>query len=364
MKIKAAVFRDDSGVPTIEELDLTGPGPGEVLVRITATGVCHTDLKSAGAGSPVPKPTVLGHEGAGVVEEVGAGVSKVAPGDPVVMTFDSCGACPSCRDAQPSYCHNTNHFISSRPEGEYYLKADGEPVHGDFFAQSSFATHAIGTERSVVKVREDAPLEQLGPLGCGVQTGAGAVLNEFKMKPGQTLAVFGSGTLGLSAIMAARISGAGRIIAIDRHAHRLELAAELGADDTILAGNEPIDEQVLDLTGGGVDFTLDTTSVPEVMGQAIQVLAPRGTCAFVTGAWDGTPLPVPIRHLVGGGRIIRGIGEGGSNPDVFIPRLVDFFMDGRLPIDRLSKKYPFEDIAQAFHDSHEGDTIKPLLMMD
>ena len=135
------------------------------------------------------------------------------------------------------------------------------------------------------------------------------------MKPGQSLAVFGSGTLGLSAIMAARISGAARIIAIDRHAHRLELAAELGADDTILAGNEAIDEQVLDLTGGGVDFTLDTTSVPEVMVQAIQVLAPRGTCAFVTGAWDGTPLPIPVRHLVGGGRMIRGIGEGGEFAD-------------------------------------------------
>ena len=120
---------------------------------------------------------------------------------------------------------------------------------------------------------------------------------------------------------------------------------------------------MLDLTGGGVDFTLDTTSVPEVMVQAIQVLAPRGTCAFVTGAWDGTPLPIPVRHLVGGGRMIRGIGEGGSNPEVFIPRLVDFFMDGRLPIDRLSRKYPFEDIAQAFHDSEHGDTVKPILMM-
>jgi aryl-alcohol dehydrogenase len=333
-----------------------------VLVRMVATGVCHTDLKAAGDDSPVPKPAVLGHEGAGVVEEVGAGVTKLAPGDAVVMTFDSCGRCPSCRDAQPSYCHNANHFVSQRGAGEHYLSAGAEPVTGDFFSQSSFATHAIGTERSVVRVRDDAPLEQLGPLGCGIQTGAGAVLNDFKMKPGQSLAVFGSGTLGLAAVMAARIAGAARIVAIDRHAHRLELAEELGADDTILAGNEPVGEQVLDLVAGGVDFTLDTTSVPEVMGQAIRVLAPRGTCGFVTGAWDGTPLPVPVRHLVGGGRAIRGIGEGGSNPDVFIPRLVDFFMDGRLPIDRLSRKYAFDDIAQAFLDSHEGDTVKPILM--
>ena len=362
MKIKAAVFRQGSDQPNIEELELSGPRPGEVLVRMVATGVCHTDLKAAGDDSPVPKPAVLGHEGAGVVEEVGAGVTKLAPGDAVVMTFDSCGRCPSCRDAQPSYCHNANHFVSQRGAGEHYLSAGAEPVTGDFFSQSSFATHAIGTERSVVRVRDDAPLEQLGPLGCGIQTGAGAVLNDFKMKPGQSLAVFGSGTLGLAAVMAARIAGAARIVAIDRHAHRLELAEELGADDTILAGNEPVGEQVLDLVAGGVDFTLDTTSVPEVMGQAIRVLAPRGTCGFVTGAWDRTPLPVPVRHLVGGGRAIRGIGEGGSNPDVFIPRLVDFFMDGRLPIDRLSRKYAFDDIAQAFLDSHEGDTVKPILM--
>lgn len=270
MKIKAAVFRQGSDQPSIEELELSGPRPGEVLVRMVATGVCHTDLKSAGDDSPVPKPAVLGHEGAGVVEEVGAGVAKLAPGDAVVMTFDSCGRCPSCRDAQPSYCHNANHFVSQRGDGEHYLTAGAEPVTGDFFSQSSFASHAIGTERSVVKVRGDAPLEQLGPLGCGIQTGAGAVLNDFKMKPGQSLAVFGSGTLGLAAVMAARIAGAARIVAIDRHAHRLALAEELGADDTILAGTEPVGEQVLDLVAGGVDFTLDTTSVPEVMGQAHQ----------------------------------------------------------------------------------------------
>jgi len=364
MKITAAVFRPGSEAPNIEEVELTGPGAGEVLVRMVATGVCHTDLKSASDQSPVPKPAVLGHEGAGIVEEVGAGVRKLSPGDHVVMTFDSCGSCPSCLEAQPSYCHNTNHFVSQRPAGEHYLSANGEPITGDFFSQSSFATHAIGTERSVVKVRDDAPLKFLGPLGCGIQTGAGAIINEFKMQPGQTLAVFGVGTLGLSAIMAARIAGASRIIGIDRHAHRLDLAKELGCDDIILAGNAPVGENVRDILSAGVDFSIDTTSVAEVMTQAIDVLAPRGTCGFVTGPWDGTPLPLSVRTLVQGGRMVRGIGEGGSNPDIFIPRLVDYFMDGRLPIDRLTKEYKFADIAEAFHDSDEGDTVKPILMFD
>jgi aryl-alcohol dehydrogenase len=305
----------------------------------------------------------LGHEGSGIVEEVGAGVTKVQPGDSVVMTFGSCGHCPSCNDAQPSYCYNSSNFVSKRAAGEHYLSANGEPVHGDFFAQSSFATHAIGNERSVVKIRKDAPLEMLGPLGCGIQTGAGAVFNELKLQPGQSLAVFGVGTLGLSAIMAARLAGASRIIAVDRHKHRLELAKELGAQDIVLAGNAPVDEEIMDLTTHGVDRVLDTTGVPAVMTQGINVLAPRGACAFVTGPWDGSPLPLAVRPLLKG-RSVRGISEGGSNPDVFIPRLVDYFMDGRFPIDKLVKFYPFAEISQAFHDSEEGVTVKPILRFE
>lgn len=360
MKIQAAVFREPGQGPAIEELELSGPGAGEVLVRIVATGVCHTDLKSADAGSRVPFPVVLGHEGAGVVEAVGPGVTKLSEGDHVVMTFGSCGHCPSCRDAEPAYCHNANNSACTRADGSHYLTSGGAPVHGDFFNQSSFATHAIGNQRGVVKVRKDAPLELLGPLGCGVQTGAGAILNDFKMKPGQTLAVFGVGTLGLSAVMAARIAGAGRIVAVDLHAHRLELARELGADDTILAADDPVAPEIMGLHPAGVDFSLDTTGAPPVMRQAIDVLAPRGTCGFVTGPWDGTELPISVRNLIPG-RKVRGIAEGNSNPDVFIPLLIDFHMRGRFPFDRLAHFYPFEDIAHAFHDSEEGTTIKPVL---
>lgn len=360
MKIQAALFPEAGLDPRIEEVELSGPREGEVLVRIVATGVCHTDMKAAGPGSPVSFPVVLGHEGAGVVEAVGPGVTKLAEGDHVVMTFGSCGQCPSCRDAQPAYCHTENSFVSSRPEGEYYLSSNGTGVYGDFFRQSSFATHAIGSERSVVKVRKDAPLGLLGPLGCGVQTGAGAVLNDFKIKPGQSLAVFGVGTLGLSAVMAARIAGAGRVIAIDRHAHRLDLAKELGADDAIIAGDDPVAPEVMKLMPSGVDFALDTTGVLPVMRQAIDVLAHRGVCGVVTGPWDGSELSVSVRQMQPG-RKLQGIIEGNSNPDVFIPMLVDFFMQGRFPFDRLTKFYAFDQITQAFHDSEEGTTVKPIL---
>ena len=363
MQIRAAVFRTPDAGPVIEDVELSGPGPGEVLVRMVATGVCHTDLKSAAAGSRVPFPVVLGHEGAGIVAAVGPGVTKVAEGDPVVMTFGSCGHCPSCLDAEPAYCHNTRNFACTRPDGSHYLSADGAPVHGDFFNQSSFATHAIGDQSGVVKVRDDAPLELLGPLGCGIQTGAGAVLNVLKLRPGQSLAIFGTGSLGLSAVMAARIAGAGRIVAVDRLAARLEMAREFGAHDTILAGNDPVAPEIMRLLPGGVDLSLDTTGALAVMQQAIDVLAPRGTCAFVAGPWDGSALPLSVRHLIPG-RTITGIMEGNSNPDLFIPMLIDFHMQGRFPFDRLMRFYPFEAIAEAFHDSEAGTTVKPILRFE
>jgi aryl-alcohol dehydrogenase len=364
MKIRAALTETDVPHPTLVDLDLAGPGPGEVLVRVVATGVCHTDLKSASAGSPVPRPVVLGHEGSGVVEKVGAGVAKVAPGDHVVMSFASCGHCRACLEGDPAYCHSQwpINFGCIRADGSTPLSAGGRQVHGDFFGQSSFATFAIAGERNVVKVRADAPLELLGPLGCGLQTGAGAVLNDFAIKAGKSLAVFGVGSVGLSAVMAARLAGAGRIIVVDRHPHRLELARELGADHVVRAGSEPVTGEVMRLTGEGegVDFALDTTGTLPVMAQAVDVLAPRGTCGFVTGPWDGAPLDLRVRNLLLG-RKVRGIIEGGSNPDIFIPMLVDAFMKGRFTIDKLVKFYPFESIAQAFEDSESGATIKPIL---
>jgi aryl-alcohol dehydrogenase len=361
MKIRAAVARAGNPHPRFEDVELSGPRADEVLVRMVATGVCHTDLKAVSVFAFVPRPVVLGHEGAGIVERVGAAVTKVAPGDPVVLSFSYCGHCPSCREGQPAYCHEqfALNFFCNRPDHSHHLSGGGGPIHGDFFGQSSFATFAIVTERNVVKVRKDAPLELLGPLGCGIQTGAGAILNDFQVRSGLSVAVFGVGSVGLSAVMAARIAGASRIIAVDRHAHRLEFAREFGAHDTLLAGGESVAAEIMRLTGEGVNFALDTTGAAQVMRDAIDVLAPRGTCGFVTGP-QGDLLGVPVRNLLLG-RTIRGIIEGNSNPDLFIPMLVDLFMAGRLPFDRFVRFYDHEKIADAFADVESGKTIKPIL---
>jgi len=363
MKIKAAVFRDKSGKASLETVDLEEPRDDEVLVRMVATGVCHTDIKVSTTEGMSPRPIVLGHEGAGVVERVGSRVSKVRAGDHVVMTYDACETCPSCLANQRTYCDEVGprSFGGSRPDGTSALSQDGRMIHGSFFGQSSFADFAIGYERNVVKVRKDAPLELLGPLGCGVQTGAGAVVNALKVGVGKSLAVFGVGSVGLSAVMAARLMGAGRIIAIDVQPARLKAAQELGATDTINAKAQDALQAIKAISRRGIDFALDTTGLAPVITQAVAALAPLGTCAFV--ASPAEPVGIPIRHLMLGGRTLRGIVEGDSIPDLFIPALIDFYLAGRFPLDRLVAYYPFERINDAIHDSETAAAIKPILRM-
>lgn len=360
--IRAAVFRDINLKPVIESLQMSGPGDGEVLVKLVAAGVCHTDLKTATTEGRSPRPVVLGHEGAGIVEEVGPGVTDLAKGDHVVMTVSWCGACPTCLDGVPTLCYTNDNFGCTREDGSFYLEGESGPVHGDFFNQSSFATHAIGRRTGIIKVRQDAPLEILGPLGCGIQTGAGAVLNAFQIQPGQSIAVFGAGSLGLSAVMAAKLAGAGPIFAIDVHPNRVQLAAELGADHVIRAEGGSVKDQILAVANHGVDFALDTSTVASVMLDAIDCLAPRGTFAFAAPPQDNPVLPIPMRPLMSAKKIL-GITEGNGNPDTFIPQLVEYHMAGKFPFDRLIKFYPFDDIEQAFHDSEAGITIKPVLRM-
>jgi aryl-alcohol dehydrogenase len=354
MQIRAALF--DGDAPRVVTAELPEPGPDQVLVRLVATGICHTDAKAARPGGPVPHPVVLGHEGAGIVEATGARVTRLRPGDHVVLTFASCGACPSCLDAEPAHCHETFPRNFSCPAR---IEAEGRAVHAGFFGQSSFATHALATERNAIPVPADVPLELLGPLGCGIQTGAGAILNDFRPRAGDTLAVFGTGSVGLSAIMAATLAGV-TIIAVDRDPRRLDLARELGAVHAILAGDEPMAPQVLGLAPGGVRFALDTTGALPVMRAAIDVLAPRGEAGFVTAPWDGAELGVPVRQLLVGRRL-RGIHQGSSNPHRFIPRLIGLWQAGRFPFDRLVTFYPFEDIARALAGMADGRTIKPVL---
>jgi aryl-alcohol dehydrogenase len=366
MKVTAAVVREESGPFEVEELELEEPRAGEILVRVVATGMCHTDIIVRDQWYPVPLPVVLGHEGAGIVEEVGEGVSKLEPGDPVVLTFASCGRCANCLRGQPTYClqfFGLNFGGARLGDGSNALgDRDGESVHDRFFGQSSFATYAIATERNAIKVRDDVPLELLGPLGCGIQTGAGGVMNSLAPEAGTSLAIFGAGAVGMSAIMAARIVGCTTIVAIDVIPERLELAQELGATHTINAdrtGN--VVEEVQGITGVGADYSLETTAVPEVFRQAVESLAPVGACGLVGAAPLGTEVSLDMNDLLIPGKTVRGIVEGDSVPDIFIPRLMDLYAQGRFPFDRLVQYYSLEEINRAAEDAEEGNTLKPVL---
>ncbi|MEC5317572.1 NAD(P)-dependent alcohol dehydrogenase [Brenneria populi subsp. brevivirga] len=361
--ILAAVARNPGGDLALETLAIEEPRADEILVRVVATGVCHTDLVARDGQLPVPFPVVLGHEGAGIVEKIGSMITKVTPGDPVVMTFDSCGHCPSCKEHAQAYCHRffPLNFFAVRPDGGSALSAAGEKIHGNFFGQSSFATRAICHERNIVKVPADAPLELLGPLACGIQTGAGAILNALRPQAGQRIAVFGVGSVGLSAIMAARLVGAGTIIAVDLHDSRLALAQELGATHVINGGREDAREAILALTDYGVDYALDTTGSARIVRQAVESLAPRGVCGII-GA-SNQEVALDLTQLMSAGRGVRGIVEGESTPDILIPRLIDLHRQGRFPFDRLVTFYPFEQINQAIRDAERGITIKAVIRM-
>jgi len=361
MKIEAAVLRDGASI-AIESLTLDDPRPGEILVRLVATGVCHTDIKMADMAGRVPRPIVLGHEGAGVVERIGDGVRAVAPGDHVVMSYDYCGECTCCRRGRPAYCHSAHafNFAGARADGSSPLARGNERIHGAFFGQSSFATYALCSEQNVVKVERDLPLEILGPLGCGVQTGAGTVFNVFKLEPGSTFAVFGVGTVGLSAVMAARIAASSRIIAVDVVESRLAMARELGATDVIDAKREDAQAKITALTGVGVDAALDTTGSSAIIRMAMQSLAPLGTCGVLASSADPDP-SFSVLHLMFGGRRLQGIVEGDTVPQLFIPKLIDLYRRGLFPFDRLIRFYPFAQIGEAIADSRAGTAIKPVL---
>lgn len=365
MKILAAVARRRAEPLGFESLTLTDPADDEILVRLVASGICHTDLLAIEGEKVAPKPIVLGHEGAGIVETVGRSVTKVTPGDAVLLTFDSCGSCPSCNARVPSYCYQlaVRNFSGKKPSGQVpFTDTNGAPVFGNFFGQSSFATHALCRSRNVVKVANDAPLDLLAPLGCGIQTGTGAVMRSLKVGDGQSLAVFGSGSVGLSAIMGARIVGADPIIAIDVHPARLTAARDLGATHTIDASSEDVAARLRKITGHGVKFTIDTTGFARSVRTAVEALAPLGVCGVIAATHE-PEVGIVTLQLMAGGRSIRGISAGDSAPDEFIPELIEHHARGRLPLERLITHFPFERINEAMHEAHTGAVIKPVLRM-
>jgi aryl-alcohol dehydrogenase len=360
----AAVVESAGTGFTFADVHLDEPRPDEVLVRMVAAGLCHTDLGVMVGALPFPLPGVLGHEGAGVVEAVGSAVTKVAPGDQVLLSFTSCGQCQNCRDGHPAYCDTwlpANLLGGRRPDGTATMTRDGQELGGHFFGQSSFARHALVDARSVVKVDAGAPLELLAPLGCGVQTGAGAIWNVLKPRPGATIVVTGAGAVGLSAVMAARLSPATKIIAVDRVPARLKLAEQLGATHTVDTTDTDLAEALKELTGGrGVDGVVETTGAVPVLRAGIEALALRGTAVVVGAPAFGTEVGVDVNHMIGG-RTVTGLTLGDSETETLIPVLVDLLTSGRMPLDQLVRHYRFEDIGQAVSDVTSGETIKPVL---
>ncbi|MFT7597394.1 MAG: aryl-alcohol dehydrogenase [Acidimicrobiales bacterium] len=364
MKTTAAVLHQADGVFTLEQVEIEEPRAGEVRVKLVATGMCHTDLSMREAHRPTPYPVVLGHEGSGHIEAVGPGVTGLSVGQPVVLSYVSCGHCANCLRGERTYCSNmwALNFNCCRLDGTAALRLDDTQVGSHFFGQSSFSAHAVVPVASVVPVDDDAPLELLGPLGCGVQTGAGAVMNVFRPRPGQSIAIFGCGAVGLSALLAAVAVGCGPIIGVDVHAGRLAKATELGATATITSSDDVV-AQILEATDGrGVDFAFDAVGAPGTFEAGVGALAPRGTFGFVAAGAPDAMASVSPRHVLFG-RTITGILEGDSIPQQFIPELIELHRAGRFPFDELITTFPLDQINEAEAASHHGEVIKPVLLM-
>ena len=368
MKVQALVVAEKDGPFELQELDLADPGRDEVLVRIVASGVCHTDAITRAGDMPMPFPAVLGHEGSGIVEVVGEGVMHVSVGDRVIIGWPWCGECKNCLDGQPRYCLRTGEALVSgrRFKGELRgttaYSRDGEDLNGHFFGQSSFATHSITRADALVKVAGDTPLELLGPLACGLATGAGAVLNEARPRLGDSILVAGVGAVGLAAIMAARSTGVTRIIAMDVHDARLDLATEFGATHTINSTSVDVVSEVAGITGSTVDFAFDCTGVISVIETIADTVGMLGTLVLIGGAPAGASFSLDHLSTLWGKRVIGVLGGGGRSGQL-IPGLVELYEQGRFPFDRLVRSYEMGDIEQALADSKSGEVIKPILRM-
>jgi aryl-alcohol dehydrogenase len=365
MRIEAALLEERGGSWVQAELELEEPRGQEVLVRVEATGICHSDLAVRDGDLDLPLPIVLGHEGAGVVEAIGSGVTDVAVGDRVVMSYPFCGACERCLTGRTAYCDLRPAFnlTGRRPDGSTAYRRDGESVFGHFIGQSSFATRALVHHSVVVPVDSDLPAELLAPLGCGVITGAGAVLEALQPRAGSTLAVTGVGAVGQSAVMAARVAGCTTVIAVDTKPERLALACDLGATETIDAREGDLTELLREASGGaGVEFCVDTTGHPAVVAAGYEALAARGTEMVLGVSPAGMKLEFDPWSMLN--RTVRGSRQGDVFPRRFIPDLIELHEQGRFPFDNLvSRCGGLADINEAAAAGASGEVVKPVLSL-
>lgn len=361
----AAVTPAGGGPFGLAQVEFEEPGTGEVLVKLAAAGLCHTDLGVLAGAIPLPLPGIAGHEGAGVVEAVGPGVDGISVGDKVLTSFTSCGACPACLGGHPAYCATwlpRNLLGAMRAEDSGRVLRDGEPLGAHFFGQSAFAQYAIADARGLVVVDPGADLTVLAPLGCGVLTGFGSMENVLDPQPADSVAVYGAGAVGLSAVIAASLRTPALLIAIDLVDERLELARALGATHTINGTTEDVGARLAEITGGaGVRLSFDTTANPGVARGALDAAAVGGTVLVCGAPPPGTEIPVDIQGILTG-KILRGVTMGDTEPKELIPRLIRLHAEGKLPLEKLERTYALSDIQQAADDMHHGVTVKPVIV--
>jgi aryl-alcohol dehydrogenase len=358
--VTAAVLREPGGRFELTRLELEPPRPDEVVVEVHSVGICGTDLEFA---TMMALPVVLGHEGAGIVTQVGDDVTDLAPGDKVAMTFAHCGTCSRCTLGAPAYCEQfwQENFIGTRPDGTVALHEDGERVHGHFLGQSSFATHVLARRTSVVRVEPDTDLSVVGPFGCGFQTGAGGVLNVLRPAAGSSIGVFGAGAVGAAAILAAVVAGCETIVAVDVNAEKLEQARTLGATHVLDGREGTVPQRVREICPSGLDHSIDTTGHAAVLRDAVESLGTLGTCGVI-GVGPSAEMSFEWRSILNG-RTVTGITAGSSVPETFLPQLLQLHRDGRFPVEQLLTHFPFEQINEAVDAVRAGAVGKAVLTL-
>jgi len=361
--MKAAVLWERNQPLVIEDVDIDAPGPQEVLVRTVASGVCHSDLHVIEGALPMPPPTVLGHEPAGIVEAVGSDVTGLAPGDPVIGCISAwCGACEWCLAGRPYLCLKMD--LGRAADGPPRLSKDGKPIH-QFANLSAFAERMLVPERSLVKIREDMPLDRAALIGCGVTTGLGAVLNTVRLRAGTTAVVIGCGGVGLAALQGCRIGGAGRIVAVDNQAWKLELASKLGATDVVDASEGDPTLRVLELTGGGAHYAFECIGLTPTVQQSVNMLRKGGTAVLVGVVPLGQMVPLHAADITLQEKTVMGSMMGSNRFRTDMPRYVDFYLDGRLKLDEMiSARLPLSEVNDAFERMRAGEAARSVVVFE
>jgi S-(hydroxymethyl)glutathione dehydrogenase/alcohol dehydrogenase len=355
--VKAAVLREVKQPMTIEEVGIDEPGPGQVLVKTAASGVCHSDQHFIDGLWPAPLPAILGHEAAGVVERVGPGVTYVEPGDHVIGLFvPFCGLCRFCTTGRPNLCSSGRNLTP--------VLHIGDRAVAPFISLSSFAEYMMVSENGLVKIRKDVPLDRAALVGCGVMTGVGAAINTAKVEPGSACAVIGTGGVGLNVIQGCVLAGAERVIAIDINTNKLEMAREFGATHVIDASKEDPVAKVRELTGGGADYAFEVIGLPQAITQAFDMVRSGGEAVVVGMAPLGSEASISAPAFLQE-KVLRGCIYGSTRPRHDMPRLLDLYMAGKLKLDELvSRSYPLEGINDAFTALKNGEVARSVIVFD